>query len=89
MTIQVPECEEFLGANLGDNEENNNCFQLVMDILRFYLWQAKLEKKLPSKTNVFENVNDTISRIMKVSASMNASLNNSPLFRHHRLDEPP
>ena len=89
MTIQVPECEEFFGANLGDNEENNNCFQLVMDILRFYLWQAKLEKKLPSKTNVFENVNDTISRIMKVSASMNASLNNSPLFRHHRLDEPP
>ena len=45
MTIQVPECEEFFGANLGDNEENNNCFQLVMDILRFYLWQAKLEEK--------------------------------------------
>ena len=45
MTIQVPECEEFFGANLGDNEENNNCFQLVMDILGFYLWCAKLEKK--------------------------------------------
>ena len=85
MTIQVPDCEEFFGANLGENEESNNCFQLVMDILRFYLWYAKL----PSKTKIFENVNDTISRIMKVSASMNASLNNSPLFRHHRLDEPP
>ena len=33
-----------------DNEENNNSFQLVMDILQFYLWSAKLEKKVPNKT---------------------------------------
>ena len=50
MTIQVPDCEELFGANLGDNEENNNSFQLVMDILQFYLWSAKLEKKVPNKT---------------------------------------
>ena len=54
MTIQVPDCEEFFGANLGDNEENNNSFQLVMDILQFYLWSAKLEKKVQNKTKILK-----------------------------------
>ena len=77
MTIKVPDCDKFLGGNLEDNEENNNSFQLVIDILWFFLWSPKLEKKAPNKIKIFENINDTVSRIMKVSPKIYISLNNS------------
>ena len=77
MTIKVPNCDKFLGGNLEDNEENNNSFQLVIDILWFFLWSPKLEKKAPNKIKIFENINDTVSRIMKVSPKIYISLNNS------------
>ena len=79
----------FLGQIWGTMKKTITASNLLWISSAFICGRQNSKKKLPSKTNVFENVIDTISHIMNVSASMNASLNNSPLFRHHRLDEPP
>ena len=89
MAINVPECATFFGANLGENEIANKSFQLAMDILRFHIWSTKLEKKIPNKTIIFENVNDTFSRILKISTKISIEFNTCSLFRNHRRDEPP
>ena len=88
MAINVPECAIFFGANLGENEIANKSFQLAMDILRFHIWSTKLEKKIQNKTIIFENVNDTFSRILKISTKISIEFNTCSLFRNHRRDEP-
>ena len=45
MTISFTTCSVFFGGNIAEKEETNRPFQLVMDILRYYIWTSKLEKK--------------------------------------------
>ena len=90
MTISVTTCSVFFGGNIAEKEETNRPFQLVMDILRYYIYlDFKTRKKSPSKTKFFVNVNDTISRILAISTKINDELNTCPLFRHQRQDEHP
>ena len=88
MTISITTCSVFWGGNIAEKEETNRPFQLVMDILHYYIWTSKLEKS-PSKTKNFGNGNDTISCILAISTKINDELNTCPLFRHQRQDEHP
>ena len=54
MTISVTTCSVFFGGNIAEKEETNRPFQLVMDILRYYIWTSKLEKKAQVKQKILE-----------------------------------
>ena len=40
----MPDCETFFSSDYSDNENSNIAMQLVIDILRFFIWSSKLEK---------------------------------------------
>ena len=56
MTISFTTCSVFFGGNIAEKEETNRPFQLVMDILRYYIWTSKLEKKAPVKQKNLETL---------------------------------
>ena len=41
LTIPVPDCSTFFCGNISTKEDENKSFQLVMDILRYYIWCNK------------------------------------------------
>ena len=83
-TIEMPDCKTFFSSDYGEDENINIAMQIVIDILRFFIWSSKLEKKLPQQCLIFENLNNTIARIQKTSEKTSLVLNNGPLFRQHR-----
>ena len=54
MTISITTCSVFWGGNIAEKEETNRPFQLVMDILHYYIWTSKLDKKAPVKQKFLE-----------------------------------
>ena len=85
----MPDCKTFFSSDYGEDENINIAMQIVIDILRFFIWSSKLEKKLPQQCLIFENLNNTIARIQKTSENTSLLLNNCPLFRQHRNVEHP
>ena len=85
----MPDCKTFFSSDYGEDENINIAMQIVIDILRFFIWSSKLEKKLPQQGLIFENLNNTIARIQKTSEKTLLLLNNCPLFRQHRNVEHP
>ena len=88
-TIKLPDCKTFFSSDYGEDENINIAMQIVIDILQFFIWSSKLEKKLPQQCLIFENLNNTIARIQKTSEKTSLLLNNCPLFRQLRNVEHP
>jgi len=66
----------FTGSGVPGNEKENVPFSLALDILRYILWQCKLNKRMPTIANVSDEVNYLINIIRTTSKEM------SELFEH-------
>ncbi len=66
----------FTGSGVPGNEKENVPFSLALDILRYILWQCKLNKKMPTIAHVSDEVNYLINIIRTTSKEM------SELFEH-------
>ena len=81
-TIETPNCATFFCGNLSEKEPENRSFQLVMDVLRYYIWSSKLENKTPVISNLFMEVNDTLCTIYKMSPKAREYAVSCNFFRH-------
>jgi hypothetical protein len=55
------------GSGVDGNEKENVPFSLALDILRYYIWQCKLNKKLPIFSCITEDVSNTINITRKTT----------------------
>jgi hypothetical protein len=66
----------FTGSGVPGNEKENVPFSLALDILRYILWQCKLNKKIPTIAHVSDKDNYLINDIRTSSKEM------SELYEH-------
>jgi hypothetical protein len=68
-------------ANHSENEIHNGFLGLFLDILRFHIWQAKLEKKIPSMTKITAELQYSFETILKAGGKKLEDFINCPLFQ--------
>jgi hypothetical protein len=76
----------FTGSGIDGNEKENVPFSLTLDILRYYIWQCKLNKKLLIFSCITEDVSYTINVIRKTNMEISDLFEHCTLFT--RRDEP-
>jgi hypothetical protein len=69
----------FTGSGTVGNEKENVPFSLTLDILRYFIWQCKLNKRLPIYSCIIDDVSYTINVIRKTNMEI------SDLFEHCTL----
>jgi hypothetical protein len=69
----------FTGSGTVGNEKENVPFSLTLDILRYFIWQCKLNKRLPTYSCIIDDVSYTINVIRKTNMEI------SDLFEHCTL----
>ncbi len=70
----------FLG-NHG-SETDNKILSDFFDIVRYLIWQAKLEKRLPRANKTVEELNYLLQIILGSSKKLNDRYNNSVIFQN-------
>jgi hypothetical protein len=73
-----------LFTGMGPESTEPNFFLLtIMSIALFYIWQCKLQKKLPVMEGLLNEIFFTAENILKVSSLMKLTMNlNLPLCRN-------
>jgi hypothetical protein len=72
----------FSGEAVIGNEKENIPFNLTLDIIRFFIWQCKLNKKKPTLSSIIEEVKFSINVIRKTSEELSDLFQNCSLFKH-------
>jgi hypothetical protein len=70
----------FCGVGVPGNEKENIPLSLVFDIFRYSLWQCKLNKRMPTLANIFEEVTYMTNSIRKTSKEICALFDQSTMF---------
>ncbi len=65
----------FLGT-VSEDERTNIATTIVLDIYRYLIWQAKLEKKTPSDSEFFTNMLYMINVVSRSSIKISDMLSN-------------
>jgi hypothetical protein len=81
ITVQLDRNIYFTGLADPDNERINKPFSLCMDIVRYYIWQCKLNKKLPTFSAVCAETEFMVSYIRRANKKLSDLFENCPLFR--------
>jgi hypothetical protein len=76
----------FTGSGLIGNEKENVPFSLSLDILRYVIWQCKLNKRIPTLSHVSEEVNYTINVVRTSNREISELFENCNMFT--RRNEP-
>jgi hypothetical protein len=76
----------FTRSGVPGNEKENVPFSLSLDILRYILWQCKLNKKMPTIAHVSDEVNYLINIIRTTSKEMSELYEHCTMFT--RRNEP-
>jgi hypothetical protein len=71
----------FFLANYSDNENYNRYLGTVLDILRFHIWQAKLEKKIPITQKITAEIQYSLQMILKAGGKKLENFNECPIFQ--------
>jgi hypothetical protein len=72
----------FSGEAVPGNEKENVPFNLALDVIRFFIWQCKLNKKKPTMSAIVEEVKYSINVIRKTSEELSDLFQNCSLFKH-------
>jgi hypothetical protein len=67
--------ETFFGGIVSENEKENICVTILFDVFRYLIWQAKLDKKTPTVSEFFSNLD------YKLNIICNSSRKIDQLFR--------
>ena len=81
-TINSLTATEFFASKINDKEDDNKALQLALDIFRYYIWNCKLEKKIPTVGNIFNEINDTIGTIYSISIKTKNAAESCNFLRH-------
>jgi hypothetical protein len=81
ITIEFNREQYFTGLVEPDNERINRPFAICMDVLRYNIWQCKLNKKLPTFSAVCAETEFMIGYIRRSSKKISDLFENCPLFR--------
>jgi hypothetical protein len=68
-------------ANHSEKESENGFLGLFLDILRFHIWQAKLEKKIPTTQKLTAEIQYSFETILKAGGKKLEEFINCPLFQ--------
>jgi hypothetical protein len=77
----------FSGEAVPGNENENVPFNLTLDVIRFFIWQCKLNKKKPTLSLIVAEVQYCINVIRKTSEELSDLFQNCSLFKHDDRDE--
>ncbi len=77
----------FSGEAVPGNENENVPFNLTLDVIRFFIWQCKLNKKKPTMSSIVAEVQYCINVIRKTSEELSDLFQNCSLFKHDDRDE--
>jgi hypothetical protein len=77
----------FSGEAVLGNEKENVPFNLTLDVIRFFIWQCKLNKKKPTMSSIVAEVQYCINVIRKTSDELSDLFENCSLFKHDDGDE--
>jgi hypothetical protein len=77
----------FSGEAVPGNENENAPFNLTLDVIRFFIWQCKLNKKKPTMSSIVAEVQYCINVIRKTSEELSDLFQNCSLFKHDDGDE--
>jgi hypothetical protein len=72
----------FSGEAVPGNEKENVPFNLTLDVIRFFIWQCKLNKKKPTMSSIVAEVQYCINVIRKASEELSDLFQNCSLFKH-------
>jgi hypothetical protein len=71
-------------ANYSDNESYNRSLGLFLDVFRFHLWQAKLEKKIPTTQKIITEIQYSLQTILRVGCKKLENFIDCPIFQTGR-----
>jgi hypothetical protein len=77
----------FSGDAVPGNEKENVPFNLTLDVIRFFIWQCKLNKKKPTLSSIVAEVKYCINVIRKTSEELSDLFQNCSLFKHDHGEE--
>jgi hypothetical protein len=79
--IVLEETLYFLGTN-SEIEAENKLLSGFFDIVRYLIWQSKLEKKLPMYNKVLSDLDYLLKIILGASKRLSENYNNSAIFQN-------
>ncbi len=79
--LVLEEIVYFLGTH-SDFETENKLLSGFFDIVRYLIWQSKLENKLPVLNKVLAELDYLIKIILGASKMLNDNYNNSVVFQN-------
>jgi hypothetical protein len=72
--------ENFFWGIVSENERENICATILFDIFRYLIWQAKLEKKIPTVSQFFYDMEYKLYTFCKSSQKINHLFNESNII---------
>jgi hypothetical protein len=76
--VNIPREVLFWGI-ISENEKENICATIIFYIFQYLIWQAKLEKKIPTESEFFNNLE------YKLTITCNSSNKINQLFRECKI----
>jgi hypothetical protein len=86
-TVNLSPQLHFSGEAVPGNEKENIPFNLTLDVIRFFIWQCKLNQKKPTLSSIIEEVKYSINVIRKTSEELSDLFQNCSLFKHDGGEE--
>ena len=75
--------KNYFSGVISENNVFNSAFSLIMNCLRYSIWQFKLEKRIPSSNMIRTELFYTIKNIRNSSAKSRALIDGCELFRQY------
>ena len=73
----------FFSGEISEHNDYNMAFSLIMNCLRYCIWQFKLEKRIPSNNLVRTGLFYTVKNIRNSSAKSLLLIDGCQLFRQY------
>jgi hypothetical protein len=68
-------------ANYSENENYNRYLGILLGVFRFQLWQAKLEKKIPTTQKITAEIQYSLQTILRVGCKKLENFHDCPIFQ--------
>ena len=82
LNVELEKNVYFSGCVEDGNENENVPFSLALDILRYFIWQCKLNKQKPVFSLLSEEVTNMINQIRKSDIGISDLYHNCSFFKH-------
>jgi DnaJ-domain-containing protein 1 len=78
----VINAQQYFLSNISLNEQDNNLHAFFFDLVRYLIWQAKLEKKISTISRMLTELEYHLSIILGTNKKLLEQINNCVLFQN-------